>query len=231
MHHTHFPTIGSTQIYLKEHFATLRKDHSDILISTAEQTDGVGRGENRWDYFDHSIAMSFSLKPNTTPSLTPLEIGILCTKFFKQNFDILIKIKWPNDLLNLEHKKCGGIIAQYIDEQAVIAGVGINCGTHKNQNEGSYKHGFSSLDSPKIRSIDQETLAKALYSFILENRLNHQDLHKEFNQVCAHWNKKVEVEGMIGTFKGIGPAGEANIEINGEEKRFFSSSLKMLEYN
>ena len=229
MHHTHFPTIGSTQIYLKKHFAELRKNHSDILISTAEQTDGIGRGENRWDYFDHSIAMSFSLRPNVVPSLTPLEIGILCAKFFKQNFDISINLKWPNDLLNHEHKKCGGIIAQYIDEQAVIAGVGINCGSHKSGNEGSYKHGFSTIESPLLNSMDQESLARNLYSFILTHRINGKELIQNFNQVCAHLNKKVEVEDQIGIFKGIGPSGEAQIEMNGEEKRFFSSSLKMLE--
>lgn len=84
MYHHHFHSINSTQIYLKDNLDALKKNDGNILISCSHQTDGIGRRGNVWDNYENSIAMSFTFKPNTIASLTPLEIGIITVGFFKR---------------------------------------------------------------------------------------------------------------------------------------------------
>lgn len=76
MYHTHFNTIHSTQIYLRDNLVELKGHSDEILVSTNEQTLGIGRRGSHWDSYENSLAMSFTMKPNLVPTLTPIEIGI-----------------------------------------------------------------------------------------------------------------------------------------------------------
>lgn len=235
MYHTHFNTIHSTQIYLRDNLVELKSHSDDILISTSEQTLGVGRKASQWDSYANGLAMSFTIKPNPVPTLTPIEIGLLISAFLKSEYDILVRLKWPNDLLTISGKKCGGIIAQYIDTETVIAGLGLNLGnlpatdvpTH-------YKHGLGSVsDSLELTIEDQKNVPAKLYQFILKNRIfDTTDLQTRFYNTCIHINKMVDVDddgaNYSGNFIGIGKNGEALVEIDGVARSFIASSLKIL---
>lgn len=234
MHHTHFPTIHSTQVYLKENLAELLKLDRDILISAQEQTAGLGRGENKWDFHQHSIAMSFTLSPNEVPTITPIEIAVMTSKFFQKNYEIDLKVKWPNDLMTENKKKCGGILTQYIDPETVIVGLGINIGhSIPELAKNNYKHGLAFLNNENLFIKSKKDLAKEMYFYFLSNRLKPETLQEEFPDYCAHFNQKVEIDDdqrkIIGSFCGIGKNGEAIVDTNGEFKHFYSSSLTMLE--
>lgn len=223
MYQKHFQTISSTQTFLKENYATLTEENrsAHILISCDQQTDGIGSKNNLWDFYQKSLAISFTLIPNITPTLTPLEIGLIISKYFREKHSTAIFLKWPNDLLNHEGKKCSGIICQYIDSNLVIAGLGINLGFQQQKN--TYPHGFSSL---VINYASLESLSREIYKYILNNRiLTFFELEMEFMQACSHINKKVKVDDAEGLFQGIGKGGEALVLINGEVKKFYSSSL------
>ena len=233
MYHQHFNSIGSTQIYLKENLAQLKKESkwNEILISCSEQTNGIGQRGNQWDTYSNSLAMSFTVKPNATASLTPIEIGILVIHFIKLKFNLDLHLKWPNDILDIDFKKCGGIICHYIDSETVVVGLGINLGEVLKPNAKNYRHGFSTLiQNLKLTPADQENLSKEFYHFALTNRLiDTNELITLFNQHCAHLNKiviisenNIEIEG---DFVGIGDNGDALIKINDELKSFLSSSL------
>lgn len=234
MHHTHFPTIHSTQVYLKDNLTELRKQGRDILISTQKQTAGLGRGENKWDFHQHSIAMSFTLSPNETPTMTPIEIAIMTANFFQTNYEIILKVKWPNDLMTIDKKKCGGILTQYIDPETVIVGLGINIG-HSTPElvKNYYKHGLAFLSNESLFIKNKKDLTNEIYSYFLSNRLKPEVLQEQFPNYCAHSNQKVEIDDdqrkIVGIFCGIGKNGEAIVETNGEFKPFYSSSLTMLE--
>jgi BirA family biotin operon repressor/biotin-[acetyl-CoA-carboxylase] ligase len=238
MHHSHFNSIHSTQIYLKDNLIELQKHSPEILISAAEQTVGVGRNGSQWDMYANSIAMSFTLAPNPVPTLTPIEIGLLTALFLEKEFGMTIRLKWPNDLFTIHGKKCGGIIAQYIDTKTVIAGLGINLGSteHRSAPE-HYKHGLDSVVPDFRLSEDaQMNLSKKIYTYILEHRINEiEEIIGLFQRYCVHINRIVELddedEKFQGAFLGIGKNGEAIIEINGAARSFLSSSLKILDKN
>lgn len=235
MYHSHFNTIHSTQIYLRDNLVELKSHGSEILISASEQTLGIGRKGSQWDSYTNSIAMSFTMKPNPVPTLTPIEIGILAIEFFQSEYDIAVKLKWPNDLLTVDGKKCGGIIAQYIDTETVIAGLGVNLGSLPISDAPShYKHGLGNVsDSIKLTAEDQKDIPAKLYQFILKNRISDtSSLQARFTKACIHIERMVTVDDddaeYSGKFTGIGQNGEAIVEVDGVARAFLASSLKIL---
>lgn len=235
MYHTHFNTIHSTQIYLRDNLVELQSHGQEILISTSEQTLGIGRKGSQWDSYANSLAMSFTMKPNPIPTLTPIEIGILAIEFLTSEFNISIKLKWPNDLLTSERKKCGGIIAQYIDTDTVIAGIGLNLGSLPTSvAPAHYKHGLGNVsDSIQLTTEDQKNIPAKLYQYILKNRISDgKVMQNRFQDVCIHIGKDVTVDDdgadFTGSFIGIGKNGEALVEIDGTTHSFLASSLKIL---
>jgi BirA family biotin operon repressor/biotin-[acetyl-CoA-carboxylase] ligase len=235
MYHTHFNSIHSTQLYLRDNLIELKTHSSDVLISASEQTMGVGRKGSQWDSYTNSLAMSFTLRPNFVPTLTPIEIGILATDFLKKEFGINIFLKWPNDLMTSEVKKCGGIIAQYIDTETIIGGFGLNLGNiPKVEVPDHYKHGLGNVsDSIKLTLEDQKNIPANFFNYILKNRINEvSSMQARFKDACIHIGKKVIVDddGTFheGVFIGIGKNGEALIEILGSIQPVLASSLKIL---
>ena len=235
MYHTHFNSIHSTQIYLRDNLVELKNHDHEILISASEQTLGVGRKGSQWDAYEHAITMSFTLKPNPVPTLTPIEIGVLTSQFIKQEYGEMILLKWPNDLLTTEGKKCGGILAQYIDSETVIAGLGLNLGPLPLMEIPShYKHGLGQVSQKlKLSEVDKKEIPARLYSYLLKNRIQDSyEMQKRFKEACFHINNTVEIDDdgfhYEGIFLGIGLNGEALVEIDGQTRAFLSSSLKIL---
>jgi biotin-[acetyl-CoA-carboxylase] ligase BirA-like protein len=222
MQHQHFDKIPSTQIYLREHL----QEFSDpmVLISCDQQTQGIGRTGNVWDFYPQSLAMSFLIVPHSVASLTSIEIGILTVLFLKQKFSYSLLLKWPNDLMTMDLKKCGGIISHYINNQQVIAGLGINFSSPTNQYP--YQTSHVSLD----QSFSPKNLSLEIYEFILANRIHSAEkVIEQFNLNCAHLNQDVTINddsnSSSGIFKGISGNGEALIAINGIEKKFLAGTL------
>jgi BirA family biotin operon repressor/biotin-[acetyl-CoA-carboxylase] ligase len=235
MYHTHFNTIHSTQIYLRDNLVELKGHDDEILISTSEQTLGIGRKGSHWDSYANSLAMSFTMKPNPVPTLTPIETGVLAIEFLKSEYSITIKLKWPNDLLTSDGKKCGGIIAHYIDTETVIAGLGLNLGSLPGHDAPAhYKHGLGNVsETISLTPDDQKNIPAEIYKFILKNRIAEtSDLQNRFYKACIHIEKMVSIDDdgddYTGKFMGIGKNGEAIVEINNESKSFLASSLKIL---
>ena len=235
MHHVHFNSIHSTQLFLKDNLIELTSHDSNVLISAEEQTSGIGRRGNHWDTYQSSLALSFTLEPNQIPTLTPIEVGCIICQFIEQVYQQKIQLKWPNDLLDKNGKKCGGIISQYIHQKLVLVGVGLNGAFPNSQMNvpDHYKHGLGQIQFPVNSPDYQKTNSFEIYDFILKNRISSPDLLKvAFNKFCAHIDASVQItedeQNIIGIFVGIGSNGEAIVRVNNEEKSFLSSSLKIL---
>ncbi|MDO9181115.1 MAG: biotin--[acetyl-CoA-carboxylase] ligase [Bacteriovorax sp.] len=234
MYHKHFNSLVSTQIYLKDNLEELRSSDPDVLISCSEQTNGIGRQGNKWETYPNSLAMSFTLKPNPVVTLSPIEIGIMSIKFIHKQFDKNLFLKWPNDILTREGRKCGGIICQYIDNETIIAGLGINLGKIENSARSDFRHGLGSVNPAlEFTNIDQELISSELYTYFLSQRISQvSELQELFIKHCIHINKKVSInddqQEQVGIFKEIGKSGEAIIEIDSNLVVFFAGSLTIL---
>jgi BirA family biotin operon repressor/biotin-[acetyl-CoA-carboxylase] ligase len=218
MNHIHLETCPSTQ----DHLLNLNDLSQNILVSSNFQTTGRGRRTNEWHSGHGSLSMSFTLKPNEVLTLTSAEVSILICEYFKSK----IKIKWPNDLINLEGQKCGGVILQKVEETLVV-GVGLNM-TFIPEDKFDYPVG-SILNINADFNAQSES--KKLYSFILDNRLSATEVKSRWEKICSHLNKEVILtEDSVefhGKFLGIGDHGQAILESPFEIKELYNGSLRI----
>lgn len=227
--HIHLPTCDSTQDYIK--LLKKAKSDRDILVSCDQQLKGYGRKLNSWQQFPNSLAMSFTLEPSEILSLTPLEVGIIISDFFKKFFEIDLFLKWPNDLFTQNKEKVGGIIMQNSD--FLYVGLGVNLGdipeSQVKKIESSYHVGSINLN----KEFHLQSLSLQIYQYILHNRIKSMDsLYYRWNKLCLHKNQKVAIEDkdfkIVGIFKGIGKDGEAIIQSESSISKIYSGSLTFI---
>jgi biotin-[acetyl-CoA-carboxylase] ligase BirA-like protein len=229
MNHLHFETIESTQTFLKDKMNEFEKEHQHNLVSCDFQSKGIGRSGNAWIFDGKSLAMSFSIRPHATLSLTPIEMGLITLKFFKENFNQNILLKWPNDLMNEKKEKIGGLISHYHHQNLVIVGLGLNL-NQISIDASNFKHGINSLKIEKDYHL--KSLSKDLFHFILNNRIKtDEEIVELFYKNCIHQNILVENnepdlnKTTMGLFMGINNSGAAILKENELEKEFISGSL------
>jgi biotin-[acetyl-CoA-carboxylase] ligase BirA-like protein len=206
----------STQAYLTNFISKFPELISgSTLVTTEHQTSGFGRKGNDWKFFSGSLAMSFTLEKNTYNHLTPLAIGIFCCEFFKTK-KITLSLKWPNDLMNTNSEKVGGIICQQAD-QLVVCGLGINL----NQKDIEWSSVDINEKSP--------SLAKDLYSYILDKNYDTKTIIDSWNKLCCHQGKQVQIidanSKSQGRFIGVDSNGSAQLDNTLEIKTISSGSL------
>ena len=107
-----FKQIKSTHIYLKENN---NKYKENIVILADKQTGGIGTKGRSWHTgSDKNIAMSILYRPQKNvknlEGLT-IEIARRIQKIIKDNYNIDLNIKEPNDLM-LNNKKICGILTE-----------------------------------------------------------------------------------------------------------------------
>jgi len=237
----YLPQCPSTQEYLKNYLAENGAENSnekEVLVATQNQTKGIGRGSNTWDFFPNSLAFSFTLSGQKEITLTSLEIGVLLCQFFQEKYKIPLHLKWPNDLFTKDKKKCGGIIIHIQNSNTMIVGIGINL-QQKNQNHAAtskvdvstYKNPLGFVELENLSSDSWKDLPKEIYEFIYKHRINPDEITKIWDGFCIHKNTPVvfaenhhEIKGI---FKGVGSKGEALI-MNQETQeigRYYSGHL------
>jgi BirA family transcriptional regulator, biotin operon repressor / biotin---[acetyl-CoA-carboxylase] ligase len=120
----HLPTVDSTQAFLGRH---PELGFCGVLADT--QTDGRGRGENRWES-PAGAGLWFSARL----PLPELPLGIVSQRAMAAVTEALapwapeLGLKWPNDLvayLDGRLRKLGGILGE-VRQGVLILGVGVN---------------------------------------------------------------------------------------------------------
>lgn len=120
------PECGSTNTYVKEHFAELGPVGA---VYTTNQTAGRGRLGRTWAnasgkalYYTVAIREALA-QPSTLPLLASLSVR----EQLARRYGVDCKIKWPNDLL-LNGKKIVGILCESVPYGYENTGRGILCG-------------------------------------------------------------------------------------------------------
>ena len=163
MEHIHFETCESTQKYLIER--TKNEAAGKLLVSCDFQSHGIGQRNNTWDAYKNSLCFSFVAKENEVLNLTSLEMGVLICSFFKTTFNTNLKLKWPNDILNHNGEKVGGIIINKQGDQEPIIGIGLNMGPDKEESIQNYDIPAGFIFNFSKEYSKKET-AKLIYDFI-----------------------------------------------------------------
>ena len=226
MIHKHFKEISSTQQYLKDELSQFQ---GDTLISCESQIAGVGQYDRTWDSYNETLCCSFLFSPNKVLTLTSLELACLVHKYFHQKYQINLKLKWPNDIINTKAEKVGGILLNHIDKKMVV-GIGLNFNDNDIDSKKNYKTAYGIIFEQYFK-FDKKIESKNLYEFCLKNRMDQGQIISYWSENCIHMNKNIQIESNdkidIGVFIGIGENGEAIIkDSNQQVKSIYSGSLR-----
>ena len=216
----HVERCDSTQDLIKEQL--LQSAQDELTVSCEHQINGRGRGSNIWQDSPGTLCFSMTIRPHIQVTYTALEISLLVHHFFKMKGKE-IRLKWPNDLMTLEEKKCGGVLVQN-SESRYYVGIGLNLFQNESSLGGIYETSFP---------INKQEWVKELSDYIRSNRYsNTENLSKDWLKSCFHLNQQVNIsEGdqeTCGKFVGLGPYGEALLENSQGTHHLFNGSLRLL---
>jgi len=114
--------------------AGAREERYPLLVVTNTQTDGRGRGTNRWWASEGSLAFSLLLQteqaglPRAQWPQVSLTVGLaVCEAIEDLIGDHEVRLKWPNDVFVQGRKVCGVLVEIPPDvPQMLVLGVGVN---------------------------------------------------------------------------------------------------------
>jgi BirA family biotin operon repressor/biotin-[acetyl-CoA-carboxylase] ligase len=111
--------VDSTNDYLR---TMVNEAPEGTVVIADQQTTGRGQFNRTWFSPEGGLWMSVLLVSDRPQLMTVLGAVAVCETM--NNYDILMGIKWPNDIL-LNGKKVGGILAEAVDGKTVL-GLGLN---------------------------------------------------------------------------------------------------------
>jgi BirA family biotin operon repressor/biotin-[acetyl-CoA-carboxylase] ligase len=125
-----FATIGSTMDAAR----TLVADgapHGSVVLAE-QQAAGRGRGGRVWASPPGNLHATFILRPGGSPQHAP-QLAFVVAVAVARAVDALAgpptALKWPNDVMR-DGAKLAGILLERLDDDAVLAGIGMNVRHH-----------------------------------------------------------------------------------------------------
>ncbi len=215
-------------------------DLNRVLVLTANQTAGRGRGNHRWHASEG--ALTFSLIKHF-PGLTGnalarigLATGIAVSKALEKLTNLSIQLKWPNDIF-LQNRKLGGILIEtsQASPQTLVIGIGINI-----NNSLAHQDTPNELTRKSISLIDAigttQLLTDVLLAILAELDDFYEQVIAKTVDIPAAWNprcmfKGSEVDFVQGDYNyqgvclGVQTDGALLLRIDGEIKPFYSGSV------
>ena len=200
----HIDKTSSTQDAVVEY---LKDDYYPSLLLVAKiQTKGRGRKDDDWVSPEGGFWATLGL-------LTPLHFNnaqlalfhyfaaILLTRVIKEEYNTIVQIKWPNDLL-YKNKKLAGILIDYItssQKNYLLIGMGINLNNSSAEMPINLKSITISIKDIIKKEVSLDNFAHQIsfygnhyFSPIMENNLKKiQNLIEEYNHHSRIYGKEV----------------------------------------
>ncbi|NUS72061.1 MAG: biotin--[acetyl-CoA-carboxylase] ligase [Corynebacteriales bacterium] len=205
--------------------AAAREGAAEGLVVVAdEQTAGRGRLARTWVSPPRAgLAISVLLRPAGLPlSWFPLLTGVAVTRAITQLTGVKAALKWPNDVLigsgSGQLRKAGGILAERVEPDAVVMGVGLNVTTTPEELPNA---GATSLLLANASTNDRNVILRAILRALADDyttwRAHGGDaersgLREAYRELCATLGQVVRVE-LPASEPLIGQA--ADIDTNG----------------
>lgn len=228
---TFLPETSSTNTALRERAAVAV--HGTCVIA-GHQTAGRGRRGRTWlAPPEHALALSVLLRPALPLSRLPLVVlaaGVAVVEACGPAF----RLKWPNDVLDLEGRKVCGILAE-ADVRAeggldwVIVGIGLNVGGAP---EGPFRAGCLAevLDEAPDRSGLAVDIVRRLRERVALLEEDPAAVLAAWRQRDGTLGRRVRVEGIEGVAVGLGPDGALEVQDDaGRRHRILAGDVEMVK--
>ncbi len=202
-------TVDSTNRYLKSRI--LEGDRVRAAVTAVNQTGGKGRMNRVWRSPPGGLYLSLStpLAENVPPVAFPVQAAIAAATLLYREFELPLRLKWPNDLQLYGQKICG-ILSELVHSSSGIAhaivGIGLNANAGIVLDDAFNKPIW--LAKVLAREIDVDRLGDLLAADILDqwDRLDEasmETLREQWKALSDTLNRRVEVRTLRGTIRGV----------------------------
>lgn len=206
----HINWTDSTQNKVVEY---LQNDfYSSILLIAKTQNKGRGRKEDDWfspeGGFWATLGISTSLSLNESQlALFHYFTAILLTRVIKEEYNLIVQIKWPNDLL-YENKKLAGILIDYVtgpQKNYILIGMGVNLNNPSSKMPIDLKSIVISIKDILHKSVSLDDFAHKICFYVNQyflpiteyNLEKIQTLVHEYNQHSRIYGKEVILDDSM----------------------------------
>ena len=232
----YFPSIDSTNTYLKNHYFELK---NFSIVRADYQTSGHGRCERNWESEKgKNLLFSILIKDKNivkNGGFLSLVTAISVCKTIEKSFPNITKplIKWPNDIYINDKKVCGILLESNLPEYIVV-GVGLNL--NQKLFDGEYRKEPTSICLEAGNEIQIEIFQNRLYKELIEN-LKICALEKNIFLECykkhdyllekhvSFINNNTSCDGIV---KGVDANFNIIIECNGETLHISSGEFHLI---
>ena len=238
-------SLGSTSDRALE-LAAAGEGPLPLLVLTARQTGGRGRGMNRW--WSDAGALTFSLVLEIPPeSLTPdrwPQLSLAAGLAVCETLEALVpridcRVKWPNDVFLADRKVCG-ILCESVPgwRDRLVLGTGLNVNNSLAQAPGEVRLTATSLVDASGGAYD---LTATLVGLLrrLDNRIG-QLVDGQFSGQAGDFRRRCYLTGktltvvsggrtLVGRCKGIDDSGELLLQTESGTQRIVAGTIVVCE--
>lgn len=240
----YYETIDSTNNAALE-LCRQDKVSGTVLVLTAEQTSGRGRGQNVWWSTEGSLAFSlvidaaeFNLPQELWPQAS-LTTGLSVCLALEQLLGMgQVALKWPNDV-HLQRRKVGGILVEVGPRPSgkLVFGIGLNVNNSLAEASNELQSTATSLFDVIGRRFDRTDVLTAVLAQLEQQfaRLATHDPHlaTDWQSRCALRGRTVEIDSgnrrTTGTCLGIDRDGALLIETDQGPQRIFGGTVVRID--
>ncbi len=198
----------------------------NLLVIADSQLSGRGRHQRSWEspkgnlYF--SLAVPGFHKPDKTVGYS-LVVGLAVLEYFLSK-DIVLDLKWPNDIYH-QGEKVGGLLIEIVKDVAIV-GIGLNLVSAPAEVDGA-----GVVPGGEKQAVSLEQTARELSEQIIElsatfQREGFPPFQEKYTQSDCFVGKTLEVtlpnESIIGSYRGVNEKGGLLLDCNGEERELYS---------
>jgi BirA family transcriptional regulator, biotin operon repressor / biotin---[acetyl-CoA-carboxylase] ligase len=233
------PETGSTQ---EDALAWIRqKGPTPGRSVAARQKRGLGRGANRWDSPEGGLYLSSLVPVGRRPdSLLPLAVGADLAELISHDFEVDVRLKWPNDLVvedtSSSIAKLGGLLVDVTSEpHVVVVGVGLNVNTRRSDLSPEVRHQAAVLSELVGRSVDLLELEERVDATIRASivRLTDPTGRDRALRLCRARiygvGRPVSLDGRpLGRLVGVADDGALQVEHDGQLDEVRAGDLRVL---
>lgn len=197
-HNLHFyEEIESTNDTAKQFVENDAKEGTVIIAS--QQTAGRTRKHADWVSPEGGIYMTIILRPEVTlleASKLTIVTGVAIAKTLKDEFNINVGIKWPNDLL-LGNKKICGILTEAVTDydkvKAVLVGIGIDVNIHEDDIPDELEHIATTVQKETNITFKRADIMRKFFKIFEE--LYEEYKKDNFKYIISEWRRLSSTTG------------------------------------
>ena len=227
----------------------LAGDDSDsetcTLVLADRQTDGRGRGANRWWSAGGALTFSVLLKPDLIrlPTHRWPQVSLTTGLAVCEAIEILpgtapLRLKWPNDVFLGDRKLCG-ILVEATDgrRRSLVIGVGVNVNNSMSQAPAALRDTAIALCETPVQPLRRadvlRTILQQLTKGLERLTAGTESLHEQWHQRCMLTGRRVQIERplhqLVGICRGIDSEGALLLETDGGIERCVSGVISQID--